>query len=270
MEAKKKKRRSDYIMLEQVGFLDEKPVTPDTDLSCCPDKLRVLEDSEEAFIAIEDGPRIPFVPAPPDYTGAMAIDESKTRLREVRSDFHAIILKAQAPIKLNSKFLLILTITDPHALETDITAECWTTADIPEYLPFYHIGDVLRIHRRLLGERAKDGKHLTISATSSVAAWVIFDQNGNVRSESGSTRSMTAFEESLLNKYIEFAKTLFKKTWKGTLNSKCARQVQEKVQGSVPKNYAILSEGIFVPALDSRLVNENDLTSVPNMLDLIY
>ena len=262
-EAKKKRRHSHYVTLGQVGFLGEEAVTPDTDFACCRDKQRVLGDSEEAFITAENGSIISFVLAPPGYIGMMTIDESKTRLREVPSDFHAIILAAQAPVKQSSTFLLTLTIADPDTLQTNALVRCNFRAELPEYLPLYQIGDVLRVHRGLLTDRSKDGKRLTISAAGSAAAWVVFDSYGNVRSESGSTHSMTAFEQNLLEKYTQFAKTLNGKT------ENCKIKFQGQGE-AVSKDYAEISKGIFVPALYDCFINENDLTSISGTCEIMY
>lgn len=265
-ETKKKRHRSHYVMLEQVGFLGEKAVILDTDLSRCSDKQRVLGNSNEAFVAVEDGSGISFALAPPGYIETMTIDEGQIRLREIPSDFHAVVLSSQAVVKLGSSFFLTLTITDPHAFKTGVVVRCRFSAKLQEYLPVYHIGDVIRVHRGLLVERSEDKKHLTTSAAGSVAAWAVFDKSGNIRSESGSTHSMTAFEQSLIEKYTQFAKTLDSETEK----HKTEFQVQGEVLEAVPKDYAEISKGIFIPTLDGHRIYENDLTSISGMLEIMY
>jgi hypothetical protein len=262
-EAKKKRLRSHYARLEQVGFLGEEAVTPDADLTCCPDRQRVLGDSEEAFIAVKNGPTISFVLAPPGYTGTMTIDESKTWLREVPSDFHAVILAAQAPVKQASTFLLTLTIADPSTVKTGALAQCTFRAQLPEHLPLYQIGDVLRVHRGLLTERSEDGKRLAMSASGGAAAWVVFGENGSVRSESGSAHSMTAFEQTILGKYTQFAESV-----KQARRDQARQQIREKTpkRAPVPEDYVEIAKGVYVPAHDERRINESDLTSISSVL----
>ena len=199
-------------MLDQVGFLGESPLNEQSNLSAYIKTKKTIGIGHETLVPHDEEGEITFTIAKETKTtvvfekgkafkcpvfGVKTIDESLPYPLEVPSDFFSVVTKWERYEKTGA----LVHISDPCSEKNNVSVTLIIKSKEP--VPLFRVGDVLRVHRGLLYQRAEN--HIVLMAGTN-AAWVVFTREGKVECSSSSNYSFNELDEALIKKYADFSR----------------------------------------------------------------